>query len=314
MMYRRNSQVAYSYPKRKTGWIKWLLCGICIMFIATGTLAFHKGRGDGKALILASMQKTNEQGVERRRILRSEIQPLDIHTMVYRELFNDTNGIQLETAMRNGIKKPSSFVYPEESNELLRVESNDLFWLDTMHYSLPLLVPEARLLLQQIGLRFQEVMAEEFPKAPHYRLVVTSCFRTQNHVDLLRHRNRNATENSCHCYGTTMDISHIRFLDDSGGMVNEPFLKQMLAKALYELRYEGLCWVKYEHRQACFHITLRSTEYKGDLPATIERYSTTNAAFVQKTTMRPKEEKTHIKAARPNPPKSKEPSINYLSI
>ncbi|MDY5968605.1 MAG: DUF5715 family protein [Bacteroidales bacterium] len=261
-----------------------------------------------------SIDDTAQHIVKRRRLVRSAIRPLDMHTMAYRELFNDTNGVQLESAIRNGIHDPSSFVCPEESDELTCITSNDLYWIDTMRYSLPLLVPEAKLLLHQIGCRFQEVMAEDYPDAPHYRLVVTSCFRTQNQVNLLRYHNRNATENSCHCYGTTMDISHIRFLNDNGEMVNELFLKQMLAKALFELRYEGLCWVKYEQRQSCFHITLRATEYQGNLASTTERYSEPSAASFRKYSKQPKVKSPQKKSAQLSSSKLDEPTINYISL
>lgn len=239
-----------------------MLCVCGVLLMAGISLASNKAKDAGTKAEAGLFAKGSR--IERNRIDRSEIPPIDVHTMVYRELFNDTNATQLASAIRNGIHDPSTFGNPAESGEMVLVESNRLFWLDTMHYSMPYLVPEAKLLLMHIATRFQEEMKENYPDDPHtYRLVVTSCFRSQEHVDRLVRCNRNASENSCHRYGTTMDISYKRFITEQGDTVNELFLKQMLAKALYELRYEGLCWVKYEHRQACFHLTLRNIEYTG---------------------------------------------------
>ena len=271
MMYRRNIESAPRRPLAK-GRVAGLLCAVALLLVAATSVAFHIVRGGDMSALETSLRV--HKSVERGRILRSEIPPLNVHTMVYAELFNDTNATQLEAAIRNGIKHPELLDDPLHCKDLVLVENCDLYFVDTMKYSIPYLVPEAKLLLQYIATRFQEVMKEDYPNNPHtYRLVVTSCFRTQSHVDRLRLHNSNASENSCHCYGTTLDISHIRWMNENDELVNELFLKQELAKALYELRYEGLCWVKYEYRQACFHITVNNTEYQGNKPSELRHYA-----------------------------------------
>lgn len=271
MMYRRNIESMPRRPLAK-GHVAGLLCAVALLLVAAASVAFHITRGG--TLVMSETSLREHGKVTRKRILRSEIPPLNVHTMVYAELFNDTNSTQLEAAVRNGIRHPEQVHDPMCCKDLVPVKSCGLYFVDTMKYSFPCLVPDAKLLLLYIATRFQEVMKEDYPDNPHtYRLVVTSCFRTQSNVDHLRRHNRNASENSSHCYGTTLDISHIRWMDETETLVNELFLKQELAKALYELRYEGLCRVKYEYRQACFHITVNDIEYQGNKPSRLEHYA-----------------------------------------
>ncbi len=266
MMYRRNIQPA-SPPRTLRGVLVTLLCAVGIVVVAGSGIAWRKAG----TTALKTQETTNENLVQRQRLQRSAIPPLNMRTLSYRNLFDDDNDTQLQAAIKNGVRDFESIEDPTCCAELVPIESNELYVVDAMQYSVPYLVPEAKLLLQRIAERFQEVMKEQYPDNKHtYRLVVTSCFRTPDQVRRLMRRNRNASENSCHRYGTTMDISHIRWITEQNDTVNELYLKQMLAKTLYELRYEGLCWVKYERRQACFHLTLRNTEYQGTLPQVAE--------------------------------------------
>ena len=79
----------------------------------------------------------------------------------------------------------------------------------------------------------------------------------------LRNYNRNATENSCHLYGTTFDICYNRYKTVSPPdgeprrQVRNDSLKYVLSEVLNDLRKEGRCYVKYEVKQGCFHITVR---------------------------------------------------------
>ena len=210
--------------------------------------------------------------IERNRLLREYITPLDINTISYAKLFNDTNSTQLDAAIRNGLKNPDLVTDPAKSSELMLIGSNSLYVVDTMWFAKPYLVPEAVLLMAMIGERFQEVMAEHYPDYQHVRPIVTSALRTTSSVRQLRRFNRNASDSSCHIYGTTVDISYTRFLTDSGDYAQEYFLKPMLAVTLYELREEGLIFVKHERHQACFHLTLRTTSYQGSKPSKTRTY------------------------------------------
>ena len=72
-------------------------------------------------------------------------------------------------------------------------------------------------------------------------------------------RNVNASERSVHCYGTTFDISYKRFvkIDENSEDARDVDLIAVLAEVLRDLKKAGRCYVKYEIKQACFHITAR---------------------------------------------------------
>lgn len=201
--------------------------------------------------------------VQRHRLDRDAIPAVNFYAVSYSATFDDLNDIQLEAAMKNGIKDLEHMGNPADSPEMVGISTNDLYVVDSMTHSVPYLVPEAALMLHYIGLRFQEVLDEMAVDEHGYRPIVTSAFRSKENVENLRRRNRNASENSCHCFGTTIDITYIRFMRDDGEVVNEEWLMRALSTALYELHYEGVCYVKYEYRQACYHITVRTTDYSG---------------------------------------------------
>ena len=82
----------------------------------------------------------------------------------------------------------------------------------------------------------------------------------------LRRSNGNASENSAHFYGTTFDVSWKRFekVEDADGRpmqdVSPDTLKLVLSEVLRDLKQAGRCYVKYELKQGCFHITTRMKE------------------------------------------------------
>ena len=117
-------------------------------------------------------------------------------------------------------------------------------------------MPEAADLLKEIGRRFNDSLQAR--GGGDYRIKVTSVMRTAATVKRLRRVNRNATEASAHQYATTFDISYSRFICDSIN-VNRTFedLKNLLGEIIYDLREEGRCYIKFERRQSCFHITAR---------------------------------------------------------
>ena len=204
------------------------------------------------------------------RLLRSEIPAMAANSMRYRELFADNNDVQLKAAKKMGLKNPEAVKQPELCDDLVEVKSNSWYKVDTLYHSKPYLVPEASLLLTYISRRFDQLQDEEGVKTK-VRPIVTSLLRNKSQVGRLRRVNRNATENSCHLYGTTFDLSYCRFVANDGEEVmDNGKYKQLLALALYELRFEGLCYVKYERRPPCFHITVRAVDYEGELACETE--------------------------------------------
>jgi uncharacterized protein YprB with RNaseH-like and TPR domain len=77
-------------------------------------------------------------------------------------------------------------------------------------------------------------------------------------VKRLRRRNGNAVDTSAHLYGTTFDISYAKFICDSPEKPRtQEDLKNLLGEVVYDMQQRGRCYVKFEHKQACFHITSR---------------------------------------------------------
>lgn len=283
MMYRPNSTNASSGAKRRRrrrnarrG------LGVAVVLVALvavgGLLAFatlHRS-GDETASeaplsfirspFSALRSHKNEARVYRTRLQRDAIKPLNYRAIRYRELFNDSNYVQLSAARAVGID-PDALGDPADSKELVPIFSNEYYEVDTMWHALPYLVPEAALLAHYVGERFQLLMAQHYPQLGLHRPILTSALRTEQTERRLRRVNRNATDTSAHIYGTTFDLSAQRYLHvPSGHDTVVDACKQMLAMALYELRQEGLCYVKYE-RGSCFHITVRTTQYEGSLPS-----------------------------------------------
>ena len=148
-------------------------------------------------------------------------------------------------------------ITPVENREILFQMKEELVELkDTRYFkvlpltsSSPYLVPRAADFLTDLGRLMQEYNGTKS------RFLISSVLRTQSDVQKLSRVNVNATTNSTHCYGTTFDITYNRF--DIHGKTWEGKLKEDLAKALYDLQAMGYCYVKYEIKQPCFHVTVR---------------------------------------------------------
>ena len=116
-------------------------------------------------------------------------------------------------------------------------------------------------LLDTIGYNFLDSLAAKGLN-PN-KITVTSVLRTKDDVKRLRRRNGNASENSAHCYGTTFDVSWKRFqkVEDEDGRplqdVSSDTLKLVLSEVLRDLKKAEKCYIKYELKQGCFHITTR---------------------------------------------------------
>jgi uncharacterized protein YcbK (DUF882 family) len=178
----------------------------------------------------------------------------------YKRAFNDINDTQLAVAQSVGIRPIENREEAEKMTDRLElIESNEDFDLDSLTHSIPYLVPEAYRLLHNIGASFNDSLAAKGLNP--YKIIVTSVLRTSDDVKRLRQRNGNATKNSCHFYGTTFDISWKRFnqVEDEDGRpmqeVGADTLKMVLSEVLRDAKANGLCLVKHELKQGCFHIT-----------------------------------------------------------
>lgn len=198
--------------------------------------------------------------------LTSYHSPLTTHKIrsvaSYAEAFPDTNGLQLTAANRWGVTPVKNREDAESrKRELVYVGANPYYHVDPLYSSIPYLVPHAAVLLQDIGQAFFDSLYVK--GVPLHKIIVTSVLRSQEDVAKLRHRNGNATENSCHLYGTTFDICYNRYktVENPDGPrrreVRNDTLKWVLSEVLRDMRESGRCYIKYEVKQGCFHMTVR---------------------------------------------------------
>ena len=181
----------------------------------------------------------------------------------YKDAFPDLQEIQFPAAIAGGVRPVENRAEAElRKNELLFVGGNPYYQIDSaMNRSIPYLVPKASHLLQHIGRRFLDSLAVK--GIPLHKIIVTSVLRTEDDVRRLRRINGNASEQSCHRFGTTFDISYNRYHtvappDDPGRRaVRNDSLKFILSEVLRDVRADGHCYIKYEVKQGCFHITVR---------------------------------------------------------
>ncbi len=180
----------------------------------------------------------------------------------YDACFPDSNHVQLTAAQRWGVAPVADRKEAEErKSDLVYVGTSPFYKVAPLHQSIAYLVPRAAILLQDIGQAFYDSL--HMKGLPFQRFIVTSVLRTKDDVTRLRRYNGNATENSCHLYGTTFDIGYTHFA--TVGNITEPTmrevsddtLKYILSEVLNDARCQERCYVKYERKQKCFHITVR---------------------------------------------------------
>ena len=183
----------------------------------------------------------------------------------YADCFPDIQDIQLQSAQQYGISPVRNREEAEElvkNHKLVNICHSPYYVVDNLTHSIPYLIPRAQHLLNTISVNF--IDSCQVKGLPPHLLMVTSVLRTADDVSNLQKGNNNATTNSCHCYGTTVDIAYNRFMPLVGEYNgNETLLrwneqmKMVLAEVLYDLRRQGKCYVKHEVKQGCFHLTCR---------------------------------------------------------
>lgn len=174
------------------------------------------------------------------------------------KVFNDSNYIHYAAAEEIGITPIENDGNAwKPGRELERVRSCKEFYVTELKHSHPYLIPEAHELLKEIGRRFNDSLQAR--GGGDYRLKITSLLRTSESVKRLRRVNRCAVDSSTHRFGTTFDISYTRFMltKREGVYRTQEDLKNLLAEVVHAVRKEGKCFVKYERKSGCFHITAR---------------------------------------------------------
>ena len=174
--------------------------------------------------------------------------------------FPDQQDVQILAANKHGVNPVQNREEAEHSKgKLVYVGSNPFFYVDKLNNSIPYLVPRASV-LQDIGRAYFDSL--QIKGIPLHKIIVTSILRTKDDVAKLRTLNGNATENSCHLYGTTFDVCYNRYKQiqtrqQPRRQVQNDTLKWVLSEVLRDMRDRNRCLVKYEVKQGCFHITVK---------------------------------------------------------
>ena len=190
-------------------------------------------------------------------------EPRNIHGIEgFQRTFNDMNDAHLEVAKKYGITPIESTEEAEKmKDQLTELIPNEHFAMDSLTHTIPFLVPRAYKLLDELGTIFIDSLSNKGLN-PN-QIGVTSVLRTKDDVKRLRKGNGNASLNSAHFYGTTFDVAYARFkkVEDPDGRpmqdVSQDTLKLVLSEVLYDMQKNKKCYIKYEVKQGCFHITAR---------------------------------------------------------
>ena len=224
-------------------------------------MAIHKLRILPIFLLITGLTLTS--GCKKKDMSLRLNEPRNIRGVVsYKRSFPDLNDKHLEVAKAVGIRPLEDREEAESMKEkLTHITDNEFYVVDSLTHSIPYLVPRASVLLDTIGSNFLDSLAAKGLN-PN-QVIVTSVLRTQSDVKRLRRRNGNASANSAHCFGATFDVSWKRFkkVEDEDGRplqdVGSDTLKLVLSEVLRDLRQAEKCYIKYELKQGCFHITAR---------------------------------------------------------
>lgn len=224
-------------------------------------MAIHKLRILPIFLLITGLTLTS--GCKKKDMSLRLNEPRNIRGVVsYKRSFPDLNDKHLEVAKAVGIRPLEDREEAESMKEkLTHITDNEFYVVDSLTHSIPYLVPRASALLDTIGSNFLDSLAAKGLN-PN-QVIVTSVLRTQSDAKRLRRRNGNASANSAHCFGATFDVSWKRFkkVEDEDGRplqdVGSDTLKLVLSEVLRDLRQAEKCYIKYELKQGCFHITAR---------------------------------------------------------
>lgn len=180
----------------------------------------------------------------------------------YSKAFPDSNDVQYAVATKLGVSPVRDREEAEKRKaELVYMAASPYYHVDPLRNSIPYLVPRAAVLLNDIGRNFFDSLYVKH--IPLHQFIVTSVMRSQDDLEKLKQVNHNVSDNSCHLYGTTFDIGYNRYktVEDPDGLprrlVRDDTLKWVLSEVLRDLREQDRCYVKYERKQGCFHVTVR---------------------------------------------------------
>lgn len=175
----------------------------------------------------------------------------------------DNNDVQNVHAQINGLERiyisNDSFIADSanmvQAHKLVRLKNNRYYHIKELTHSYPYATPEMVDLLNEIGIRFYEKLKEK--NLGYYRFLVTSALRTNEMQSDLSSRNRNASSQSAHLYGATIDITYKEFYNVYTDTVEQHHVvADALKNVMLDLREECRLLVVRERRQAVYHFTV----------------------------------------------------------
>lgn len=179
-----------------------------------------------------------------------------------REL-NDINDIQLVHAQLNGLKNIyiSNASFEADSamlvkkNILVHLKNNSFYRVKDMTHSYPFTTPEMADLLNTMSVMFHEKLKEK--NQDHFCFIISSALRTNEMQQSLSRRNRNASTQSAHLYGATLDITYKDFFDtELDSIVQNRYAADALKETMIDLREQCRLLAVRERHQACYHFTV----------------------------------------------------------
>ena len=250
----QHTRTLMSYRYSAPRWVGWLVVALVACFVIVYLSLWMRGNRATPSLTSEETQESIKASQEKG-VLRS----YPGRTFSYSRQFNIPNATHLEAAQAVGIRPCANEEEMRKQKARMRkIRTCHNYMVDELEHSLPYLTTNAAEELNRIGEGFADIL--ERNGCPHYRFIVTSVTRTDASVrNLQRSGNINATSNSAHRYGTTFDITYRRFdkNDRSADYMTEDNLKLALGQVLLNEQRAGRIYVKYEYKQACFHITSR---------------------------------------------------------
>lgn len=195
------------------------------------------------------------------------------------------NRAQLERARALGVTgadTPAGRTALVEAGRLVALADSTRYWVvRDLDHSFPLVTPDTRALLLELGERFHASLARH--DLPAFRFEVSSALRTPALQADLRQGNTNATRGtSTHEYGTTVDVAYDGFAAPAHRALPHDLppafrgpastldtivlervaarrsreLQALLGRVLLDMQHEGLVMVTLEELQPVFHMTV----------------------------------------------------------
>ncbi len=276
--------------RRLVATVPWLLLGVALLAygraVREGAAAVEAAREETRAEIEAVLTERIDAADRLARSADRILSPLPVMTpgeeSALRRFLNDSH---LARARQLGVRAEDEDALDSlvSAGRLTELEDSTRYWIVRPGSSPAHGVPELRAVLEVVGARFQERLAEI--GVPPYRMEITSAFRTAERQARLRRSNANAAAGvSSHEFGTTVDLSyaafappaevpaeiidgvaddlrpHIRRIADlafeSVSARKSRELGRIFGQVLAEAQDKGIALVIYERQQTVFHLTV----------------------------------------------------------